>query len=92
MQVTVLVEREAACAGTIAASSNESVELLSEHPAPAGSAVKLESDGALFLGEVSSCKPSGQGFSIWIELRHALYNTEELARFARRILEEDGPR
>jgi hypothetical protein len=92
VQVTVLAGQEAASLGTIAASSNKNIDLLTETPVRPGCAIKLTGDGMLFLGEVLSCRPWEAGFAIGVELRHALYNTAELERLARRILEEDGRR
>jgi hypothetical protein len=92
VHVTVLAECEPGSPGTVAKSLNESVELLLDKPAPLGAAVKLEGNDALFLGEVFSCRPAGTGFAIGVEIQHALYNTQELARLAKRILDEDKPR
>ena len=72
--------------------AHESIELLAQVPARPGAAVKLEGHGSMFLGEVAGCRPTGDGFAVQIELHHALYDTQELARLAARILEEDGPR
>jgi hypothetical protein len=40
---------------------------------------------------VSYCRPAGAGFAIGLEIEHALYHTEELARLARRILDDAEP-
>ena len=92
LHVTVLPEREAGSPGTVAKHSGERVELLVDEPARAGAAVKLEGDDTLFLGEVCSCRPLGASFAVIVELQHALYDTQALARFARRILDEDERR
>ncbi len=88
VQVTVLGETGAVSSGRITQSSSETVNLLVEKPAKPGAAIKLEGDDVLFLGEVSSCHPEGASFAISVELRHALYNTRELARLAKRLLDE----
>jgi hypothetical protein len=87
VQVTVLVEGEGGSPGTVAQSRNDNVELLIGKPAPFGAAVKLEGSDSLFLGEILSCRPEGDKFAVRVELRHALYNTQELARLAKRILD-----
>ena len=48
--------------------------------------MKLESGHILLLGEVRYCRPEADGFAIGLDLEHALYNTEELARLAQRLL------
>lgn len=88
VQVTVLDQPGSVSSGRIVQSSSETVNLLAEKPAKPGDAIKLEADDALFLGEVSSCQPEGPGFAIRVELHHALYNTKELARLAKRLLDE----
>jgi hypothetical protein len=92
VQVTVLLECEAAAAGTVANSLNGNIELLVGKPAPLGAAVKVDGGDMLFLGEIYSCRPEGGKFTIGVELQHALYNTAELARLAKRILDEDERR
>jgi hypothetical protein len=89
VQVTVLVEHESGSSGTIAKSANENVELLVDKPAPVGAAIKLEGADSLFLGEIYSCRNEGERFALGVEIQHALYNTAELARLAKRLLEED---
>jgi len=92
VRVTTLAGQEAEHSGTIAESWNENVELICETRVQPGAAIKLEGDGALFLGEVLSCRPLESRFAIDVELRHALYDTRELAALARRILEQDERR
>ena len=87
VQVTVLDETGAVSSGRVTQSSSEIVDLLVEKPANPGAAVKLEGDDALFLGEVSSCRPEGSSFVMTVELHHALYNTRELALLAKRLLD-----
>ena len=87
VQVTVLDEIAAVSSGRVTQSSSETVNLLTEKPANPGAAIKLEGDDVLFLGEVSSCRPEGAGFAMTVELRHALYNTRELALLAKRLLD-----
>jgi hypothetical protein len=89
VQVTVLVEQESGSSGTIAKSANDNVELLVDKPAPVGAAIKLEGADSLFLGEIFSCRTEGEKFALGVELQHALYNTAELARLAKRLLDED---
>jgi hypothetical protein len=53
-----------------------------------GAAVKVEWSDTLLLGEVCYCRPEGKGFAIGLRLEHAVYNTSELARLAKRLLDE----
>jgi len=88
VQVTVLDDTDAVSSGRITQSSSENVSLIAEKPAQPGAAIKLEGDDVLFLGEVSSCHSEDAGFAIDVEIHHALYNTRELARLAKRLLDE----
>lgn len=88
VQVTVLSETDVKSPGRVTQYSNESLELVAKTPASPGAAVKIEGDDVLFLGEVSSCRTQGDSFVLNVELQHAIYNTRELARLAKRLLDE----
>jgi hypothetical protein len=88
LQVTILGEHETGFPGRVEKNSRGALELVAGSPAPSGAAIKLEAGRRLFLGEVRSCRAEGQAFTICVELRHAIYNTLELARLAQRILDE----
>ena len=88
VQVTVLSENDTKSLGRITQCSKESVELVATTPAPPGAAIKIEGDDVLFLGEVSSCRTEGDSFVVSVEVKHAIYNTRELARLASRLLDE----
>jgi hypothetical protein len=51
-----------------------------------GSAVKVETGDTLSLGEVSYCRPEGDGYVVWVEVLQALHNVTELSRLARALL------
>src|SRR4051794_26476657 len=89
VRVTVLGRTETEGLGRVERRSSYRVDLLSEKPAPMGSAIKLEGEDTLFLGEVRSCQPCGGVFAMVVDLKHALYHTEDLARLARRILDAE---
>ena len=89
VQVTVLGECDTKFLGRITNSSNRGIGLLADQPAALGSAVKVEWGDTLLLGEVCHCRAEGVGYAIGLELEHALYHTEELARLAAILLEED---
>ena len=89
VHVTVLGECDTKLLGRITNRSTRGIGLLIDRPVPLGGAVKVEWDHTLLLGEVRYCHPEGDGFAIGLDLEHALYHTEELARLAKRLLEED---
>jgi hypothetical protein len=90
VHVTVLGECETRFLGRITNTSTRGIGLLADRPAPIGSAVKVEWGHTLLLGEVCHCRLEGAGYAIGLELEHALYHTEELARLASNFLEEDS--
>jgi hypothetical protein len=51
-----------------------------------GSAVKVETDDTLALGEVSYCRPEGDGYVVSVEVMQALRDVTELSRLARALL------
>ena len=52
-----------------------------------GSPVKIESGDTLSLGEVSYCRPDGDGYVAWVEIMQALHDVNELTRLARALLD-----
>jgi hypothetical protein len=52
---------------------------------PAGTAVRIDTDGAVWLGETEDCTASGAGFAIRVRLHHVLRDFETLARLAERF-------
>jgi len=51
-----------------------------------GSAVKVEADDTLSLGEVSYCRAEGDSYVVWVELFQSLHNVAELARLAQALV------
>ncbi|MDP8983219.1 MAG: hypothetical protein M3O35_21805 [Acidobacteriota bacterium] len=57
----------------------------------AGSAVKVETQDVLFLGEVCHCAPDGEAYAIGLDLDQALTGLLELSRYNEGLREEsDG--
>jgi hypothetical protein len=52
-----------------------------------GSPVKVEAGDTLSLGEVSDCRPEGDGYMVCVELMQALHHVNELSRLARALVE-----
>ncbi|MEO7652616.1 MAG: PilZ domain-containing protein [Bryobacteraceae bacterium] len=50
--------------------------------------LKVEWGRMMVLGEVSHCSRSGTNYLVGLELAHTIFDTEELARLANRLLEE----
>ena len=90
VKLTILRESEDTSPGRVTQTLGDTVDLHVEKPATPGDAIKLEGDDVLFLGEVSSCTPEGDGFAVSVEIEHALYNTRELARLAKHLLDDAG--
>ena len=51
-----------------------------------GSAVKVEADDTLSLGEVSYCRPEGDGYVVYVELMQSLHSVTEMTRLSRALL------
>ncbi len=88
IQVTVLGRSELKITGQIVNLSGKGARLMLGAPIPIGTAVKIEWNQTLLLGEVCYCRPEAGGFSAGVELEHALLNTTELARLGRVLLGE----
>ena len=88
VHVTVLGECEAQLLGRITNYSTNGMALVIDARVSVGTAVKVEWSNTLLLGEVCYCRPVKEGYAIGLLLEHALYNTAELARLAKRLLDE----
>jgi hypothetical protein len=88
VHVTVLGECETKLLGRVTNYSAHGMGLVIDAPVSIGEAVKVEWSNTLLLGEVCYCQPAEKGFAIGLQLEHALYNTSELARLAKRLLDE----
>src|SRR5690348_10249178 len=86
--LTILSDPALTCNGEIHSRTPSCVELLSSVPAAPGAAVKLEAEQELFLGEVRFYRQILSGYALDIGLCHALYDTLELARLSRKLLDE----
>ncbi len=79
-QVTVTnLEDKLAVPGRLANFSTNGVRFLVESQIPLRSLVKVEWDSTLLLGEVIYCRREGSGYSVGMELEHALYDIEKIA-------------
>ncbi len=87
--MTVLDADGRSMAGRIADMSGRGMKLVVEDAVPAGTAVQVDWAEALLLGEVCYCAPlEGGGYALGLSFEHALFDTAELARLARKLLGE----
>lgn len=91
VSVTVLREPQRELAGRIVNLSGRGMRIAVDAPVAAREPVKLEWDGTLLLGEVCYCEESGGAYALGLHLEHALFDTHELARLARRLAGEPEP-
>jgi hypothetical protein len=61
------------------------MDLLAQQNAERGTAVRVDTAEAIWLGEVTECVASGGGFALRIRLRHVLRDFGTLARLAERF-------
>ena len=71
---------------SVLALNGHMMQLKLPKPVGVGSAVKVELDDSLSLGEISDCRPEGDGYIVWVDLMQALRNVSELSRLARALL------
>jgi len=66
--------------------NGSTMQLKFPHHLTVGSAVKIEADDTISLGEVSYCRREGDGYVVWVELIQALRHVTELSRLARALV------
>ena len=59
-------------------------------PVALSTPLKVEWGRMMVLGEVSHCSALECGYLVGLELAHTIFDTEELARLANRLLEEES--
>ncbi|MGH9722824.1 MAG: hypothetical protein ACRD8O_21660 [Bryobacteraceae bacterium] len=90
VQVTVLGNSPSTQEARIQECAGRAVLVEVDQRLPPGAAVKVEYDRTLLLGEVAGCRAEGDHYTASLEVAHALYNTDALARLARRLLCEEA--
>lgn len=85
--VTVLRDLDEQVAGSVEAHDGRYLKLRLDREVPVGTLIKIEWRGLLFLAEVSGCNYDGASYLTSLEIEHALFDTEELARLASRLLD-----
>jgi hypothetical protein len=94
VQITVFQAPENRFSGYILNLSGKGMRLLSSVPIAVGALVSVKWDRTLVLGEVCYCYglPDGKEFGVGVQLEHALRDTVEMARLAKKLLALDcGP-
>ncbi|HWB85200.1 MAG TPA: PilZ domain-containing protein [Bryobacteraceae bacterium] len=87
--VTLLGEREVRATATVKDASGRGLGLTLTHAVKLGTALKIEIEDAILLGEVVHCQPAeGGGYLIGVELHQALYTTAELRELAKEFVGE----
>ncbi len=89
VKITMIGAPGGECPGRLANFSGRGAGLLLGKMVVPGTLVKVEWDQTMVLGEVSFCRKSGEEYYVGLQLKHALYHTDELATLARRLRGED---
>lgn len=88
VRVTLLGEPARQVSGRIVDVSGEGVRLMLDEPAAPGAPLAIEWEDTQALGEVCCCEAAEGGFAASVRLEHVLLHTSELARLARKLLDE----
>jgi hypothetical protein len=91
VKLVVLGDPEIVAQATVRDASEKGLGLVSTKPAPVGSAVQIEFEDSIFLGESIHCKETAEGFLVGIELKEVLSGVAALARMAERFSSETEP-
>jgi len=90
--VTLLRQPESRLPAIVKNSSGRGMGLAMANPVPIGTAVKIECDDSILLGEALYCRDDGGSFFVGVELEHALYGLVELGRILGEFAEESSGR
>ena len=87
--VTILGEDPISLSGNIANASGRGLRILVDRPIPVNSAVRIDVDDRLLLGEVCYSVPEGNGFAVGLFLEQVLHEVTDVARLVDAILGEE---
>ena len=88
--VTLLTQPESRLPAIVKNSSGRGMGLAMARPVSIGTAVQIEVDDSILLGEALHCRDDGGTFFVGVELEHALYGLVELGRILREFAEESS--
>jgi len=77
-----LSPRRAALCGEVAGFAGAAMQLWVDGRLDPGTAIKVEWEDTLVLGEVFSCQPSNGRCAVGVRLEHSVLHTADLARLA----------
>jgi hypothetical protein len=89
--ITLFGEPEIRLSGRIRNLSGRGIGLEVEGPVATGTALKVELDDALLLGEVIYCRPDGSSFYVGVELEHSVCGLAELSHMVNAYHEAFAP-
>lgn len=85
VHLTVLGDCPARTEALVAEQTNDRLQLRVDRQLAAGSTVKIEWEDSILLAEVVVCHREGDSYTAWLDVEHALFNTNDLAQLAERI-------
>ena len=84
--LTSLGEKEIPQTCLILGLNGHTMQLKSSRHLTIGSPVKVEADDTLTLGEISYCRPDGDGYMVTVAVMQALHHVAEMSRLARALV------
>ena len=90
VRITLLSNPREQFEATLVNVSGRGARLKMDRPLECDSAVRIDLDNGLLLGEVCYCASDGDGYGVGIQLEHSLLNLAAVTRMRERILDEDG--
>jgi hypothetical protein len=84
-EVTFLGDNPVLVRGRLLNCSGRGMRLWLPQAAPIGAPVRVDVEGAMFLGEVCYCNSDGDGYAVGFQLEHVLSMSEELVALMRSL-------
>jgi hypothetical protein len=89
ISVTVMGQCDARYVGIVKNASGRGLGLELPVCVPPGTALKIELDNSMILGEAVFCRPQNGAYFVGVELREALRGLSELAEIVKGFSEEE---
>lgn len=89
VRLTVLGDAPAVSDGFVSNLSGRGMRVVLDHPVPLNSAVQVDLEDSLILGEVCYCHPANGEWAVGLEIQQSLSDLRSLRNLVGRLLQEE---
>lgn len=92
VRVTILGDSSGVYEAVLSNLSGRGMQIMLPAPVAVNTAVRIDLEDSMLLGEVCYCEPAAAGWAIGLELEQSLSDLRSLCRLVERLLQEEQRR